>query len=66
MSATLALPRLTARNAAEARVQLADRKARLLAYAGDMLDRAELFPGEAVQAELIEAARDAIAQAGRC
>ena len=65
MSATLALPRLTARNAAEARVQLADRRERLLAYASDMLDRAELFDGEAA-AELIEAARDALAQAGRC
>lgn len=67
MSATLTLPRLTARNAAEARVQLADRRARLLAYASDMLDRAELFTDTPeVCDELMAAARDALAQAERC
>ncbi|AKF14494.1 hypothetical protein SEA_FLAGSTAFF_57 [Mycobacterium phage FlagStaff] len=63
----LTLPRLTARNAAEARAQLRDRRARLLAYASDMLDRAELFTHDAadVADELIAAARDALAQAER-
>lgn len=40
---TISLPRLTARNAVEARAQLAQRREILLQAAADLLDRAELF-----------------------
>ena len=61
------LPRLTARNAAEARAQLRDRKDRLLTAAADMLDRAELFmrSAPAVADELIAEARALLALAER-
>lgn len=61
------LPRLTARNAAEAVTQLRDRRARLLSAAADMLDRAELFTKQApaVADELIAEARALLAQAER-
>ncbi|ASR77261.1 hypothetical protein SEA_AVOCADO_60 [Mycobacterium phage Avocado] len=57
----LQLPPLTAKNHAEAVAQLRDRRARLLAYALDMLDRAELFVHTAadVADELIAEARAA-------
>lgn len=59
------LPRLTARNAIEARVQLRDRRARLLTAAADMLDRAELFVRDApaVADELIAEGRALLALA---
>jgi light-regulated signal transduction histidine kinase (bacteriophytochrome) len=61
------LPRLTARNAAEARAQLRDRRARLLSAAADMLDRAELFVRTAppVADDLIAEGRALLAQAER-
>ena len=57
----LNLPPLTAKNHAEAVAQLRDRRARLLAYALEMLDRAELFVDTAseVADELIATARAA-------
>ncbi|QHB37404.1 hypothetical protein I5G58_gp102 [Mycobacterium phage BirdsNest] len=66
MSATLTLPRLTARNAAEARVQLAERKAILLQAAEDMAERASLFAGEPIQAELIAQGWEYLRQARLC
>jgi hypothetical protein len=64
----LNLPPLTAKNHAEAVAQLRDRRARLLAYALDMLDRAELFVGTATEVadELIATARAAFEAAEKC
>lgn len=64
--ATISLPRLTARNAAEARVQLAERKAILLQAAADLAGRASLFAGEDIQAELIAEGWALLAQAKAC
>ena len=64
---TIQLPRLTAKNAAEAIAQLRDRKARLLTAASDILDRAQLFTRDAstVADDLIAEARKLLAQADR-
>ncbi|QHB37839.1 hypothetical protein I5G63_gp099 [Mycobacterium phage Imvubu] len=66
MDTTLTLPRLTARNAAEARVQLAERKSILLQAAQDMADRAELFAGEDIQADLIAQGWEYLRMAKAC
>lgn len=60
------LPRLTARNATEARAQLRERRAILLAAADELADRASLFVGHPVADDILAEARSLFAQAERC
>ena len=64
---TIRLPRLTARNASEARAQLAERRSILLSAAADLADRASLFTDvPEVADDLLGEARALFAQAQRC
>ncbi|AXH46921.1 hypothetical protein I5G67_gp085 [Mycobacterium phage Aminay] len=64
---TINLPRLTARNHAEAVAQLRERRAILLQAAADLADRASLFVDvPEVADDLLAEARSLFEQAERC